>query len=97
MVEGLGRFDLLLTETGGLRSGIGIEGRAFYIASAGPESRADDLVRICFACDRIGAGALRSAPPGETRHGEIEASPEKMYGTIFAHKARAKLQEDAVA
>src|SRR5271166_3808890 len=97
MVEGLGGFDLLLTEAGRLWRRISVERRTFYLASTRPESRADDLVRIGFSCDRIGARALWSAPPGETCYTKIEASPEKMDWTIFADKACAKLQEDAVA
>jgi hypothetical protein len=40
---------------------------------------------------------LRSAPSGESSHGEVEAAPEKMNRTALAAKIRPKLLEDAVA
>ena len=58
-------------------------------------------MRVGFARDGIGevrhaAGMLRGAPSGETRHGEIEAAPEKMDRAALATKFRAEFLEDAV-
>jgi len=61
--------------------------QGLYFAAARPESSADHFMRISFAGDRIGADALGSTASGETGDAEVEASPEKMYGTVLANES----------
>src|ERR1700738_515479 len=48
-------------------------------------------MRVGFPRDCVGAGPLRRDSPGKTRDRKIETSPEKVYRTGLAQKARAKL------
>jgi hypothetical protein len=48
-------------------------------------------VRVGFLRDRIRILAHRRPPPRETRHRQIERTPEKMHRTAFADKARPEL------
>src|SRR5580693_5776415 len=56
----------------------------------GPESGTDAFMRITFARYEIGAGAFGRAPPGKTRHRQVEASPEKMDRAALADEMAAK-------
>src|SRR5271166_2275360 len=91
MIESCFGADRLLGKAWRFRRSVGIKRRTFDVASAGPEACTADLVRIGFARDGFGAGALRSRPSGEARHREIEASPEKMHRADLADEARPEL------
>src|SRR5258706_15023690 len=97
MIKCRRRFNLLLGKAGRLGRSISVECGAFDFATARPEARADDFVRISFAGDGIGSGTFGSAPPGEPRHRQVEASPEKMHRTAFPDEAGAKFLEDVFA
>src|SRR5271170_1829488 len=97
MIKSRRRQHRLLGKASRLRRRISIERRTFNIAAARPESRADHLMRIGLAGDGIGARAFWSAPPRETRHTEVETSPEEMYRTVLADEAGAKFLEDVLA
>src|ERR1700724_2880531 len=97
MIEGRRRFNLLLGEAGGVGRSISVECRAVDFATAWPESRADDFMRIGFAGDDVCPGTLGSTPSGKARHRQGEASPEKMHRTALADEAGAKFLEDVFA
>src|SRR5215831_11777050 len=78
-----------------------IKGRVLYARAASPESRTTDLVRVGLAHHRRrhpgnAARERRRSPPRETRHGQIEAAPEKMHGARLADESCAKALEHAV-
>src|SRR5271165_6139738 len=88
--------DSLFRKTGRLGRSVGVKGWTRDVASAGPEPRTADFVRVSFACDRVGARALRSAPSGEARHRVIEASPEKVDWTGLAYETCPELLQDGI-
>jgi len=66
-----------------------------YAAAARPKPGAANLMGICFLRYPIRKvwdtpRVRRCVFPGEARHGQIEATPEKMNRTTFPYKARAK-------
>src|ERR1700722_12781456 len=97
MVKSRVRLHFLTTKTSRLRRGVCIKCRAFDIAAARPQSRADHLMRIRLARNRIGSRTLRSPTTRKTRHAQVEAPPEKMHRTILADKACPEFLEDRVA
>src|ERR1700688_3540370 len=97
MVKSSRRPDLLLGKTSRLRRRIRIKRRTLHLSPARPESRADHFMRIRLARNRIGTRPFRSAPSRKSRHAQIEAAPEKMYRTIFAHEPGAKFLKNVAA
>src|SRR5258708_10281764 len=97
MIESRRGLNALLGKTGRLRCSISVEGGTFDFATAWPEPRADYFVRISFAGNDVGPGALGSTPPGEARHCQVEASPEKLHRTALADEAGTKFLEDVFA
>src|SRR5437879_2601280 len=97
MIKGSRWQDCLLRKTSWLGCCISVERRTFQVSAPGPESCANDLMRIGLASNEIRPGAFRSAASGEAGYRKIEASPKEMYRAIFADEACAKFFEDGVA
>src|SRR5580704_4620335 len=97
MIKGPRRLHRLPRKARRLRRSIAVERRTFDVATTRPESRADHLMRISLARNKIGARPLRSAPPRKPRHTQVEAPPEKMYRTVFADEAGAEFLKDVLA
>src|SRR5579871_929268 len=53
-------------------------------------------MRICFLRNRIRPGSRRGTSARKASNRKIETAPEKMYRTVFADKAGAKLFEDFI-
>src|SRR5258705_3784032 len=66
------RTHRLVGDSGRLRRGVSVISRLGDTTAAGPEARADALVRVGFAGDH--AFAPRRGTPGEARAGQIEAA-----------------------
>src|SRR5438270_5713282 len=100
MIKRCRRTHFLLAKALRSRRGIAIERGIFHVATSRPPARADHLMRIGFLHDsaqnRIGIIALRRGTPGKTCDRQIKASPEEMYRTGFADKARTKNFEHVV-
>src|ERR1700680_500326 len=91
MIESRLRPDALFCKTWRLRRSVRVESRSFDVASARPESRTADFMRVSFPRDGISYRALWRHPPGKASDRQIEASPEKRYGAGLSLKAGAKL------
>src|SRR5271156_4113819 len=96
MIERLLRTNLCCLEAGGFGRRVGIKYRTFHFASSRPESCTDAFVRITFARHEIGAGAFGRALPGEARHRQVEASPEKMDRAALADEVAAKFFKNGI-
>src|ERR1700689_1579391 len=97
MIEGLHRFNFLLSKASRLWRRVGIKRRTFNVSASRPEPRADHLMRISLACYGICSHAFGGAAPGEARHAQVEAAPEKMYRTILADELGSEFREDVFA
>src|ERR1019366_9497797 len=86
----------LLRKAGRLGRGVGVEGGALDVASAGPEPGAADLVGIRFHRHAIGARPLRRDSSREARNRMIEASPPEVHRTDFADETRPEFLEHFV-
>src|ERR1035438_3130708 len=86
----------VLRETGGLRSGVGVERCPIHTTASRPEAGAAYFVRVGLSRDRIGANTRRSNPPAEACRGQVETSPEEMYGTGLAGEVRTKILEHSI-
>ena len=54
----------------------------------------DDLVRVCFACNRISPYTLRRAPAVKARDRQVKAAPEEMHRAGLACETRAEFLKD---
>src|SRR6516164_7536286 len=97
MVERACGLHLVLGESGWLRCRVRIICRAIDSASPRPETGAAYFMRIRFGRNGIRARSWRSRPAAESRHCQVEASPEEMNRARFANEPGAKLFEDRIA
>ena len=87
------RTEPLLRKAGGLGRGVGIERRFPHLLVSGPESEADELVRVGLAGDEVGVPILGCACAREAGHCEIETVPEQVHGArLAAEPAREVLE-----
>ncbi len=96
------RRHLRLAEPAGLRGCVRVQDRLLHRDaglghSAGPEAERDLLVRVRLARDRIRAGPLRRAAPGEPRDREIEGAPEEVDGALLPDEAFREPSQRRVA
>src|ERR1700722_17081265 len=96
MVERLAGPDCRLGVACGLRGGVCVEGRSLHIAASRPKSSADYLVGIGLPGDGVCSLTRRGAPSGKARNRQVETTPEKMHGAVFADESGAEFFEDGI-
>src|SRR6185503_9188462 len=104
VIERAGWFDVTRFEAGRLRHRVGVKNGFVDSArakrrtgsTAGPETVADDLMRIRLAHE-VRAFAWRRRTSGEPRDGEVETPPEEMHWTRLAEEAAARAAENPLA
>src|SRR6185312_17313275 len=95
-VEGRLRLHRRCFEPIRLRSSVGVKSGLSIAAVSRPEPKADDLLRIRLARNCIGSGPLRSRTPGEPRHRQIKAAPEKMHRARVAQPSGLELPKHSI-
>src|ERR1044071_3891265 len=78
----------LVFDAGRLRHDVGVVGGAVEGPSSGPEAGAADFVGVRGTTDC--AFACGCGPAGKARAGQVEAPPEEVNRTAFAHEVAAE-------